>query len=68
MERLKWILIAGGPVWLMVIGGLIMYAGGYRGYGMDQNVLQYFGAGIAFAGGLWFVVIMVIKIVKWFIW
>lgn len=66
MDRLKGILIAGGPAWTVVLGGLVMYAGGYRGYGMERSVLQYAGAIVAVLGALWFVVVLTIKIARWF--
>lgn len=54
MEKLPWIIKAGAPVLLMVLGGLIMYAGGYRGYERLANPLENLGAIVTGVGVLLF--------------
>jgi Na+/H+-dicarboxylate symporter len=62
MDKLPWIIKAGAPVLLMVLGGLIMYAGGYRGYEHLQNFLEYTGAVVTAAGILLFGYYMILAI------
>lgn len=63
MDMIKWLFMAGLPLWVMVFGGLIMWAFGYQGYEMDGSSGEAFGMFVVIIGIILFVA-RIFKIVR----
>lgn len=63
-STIKGVLIKGLPVLIAAAGGLVMAAGGYRGYEFTPNVLQWTGVIMAVCGASWVIAIVLVVLYK----